>query len=294
VTTPSRVPVVDLMVSLPPAPGDETWRDQLRPLLKDPQSAEFAHPASYMFRNLPAARYAPDPLRAVLDEMDRFGVERALVGVHPDHDIARRALRDHADRFIGSYEVDPNRGTGGTQALRAAVDDLGVRAATAFTAGSFPQVPLDAPAWYPLYSTCVDLGLPLFVTVGIPGPRVPFAPQDVRRLDQVCYDFPELVVVMRHGAEPWADLAVKLMLKWPGLHYSTSAFAPRYYPKAIVDFANTRGATKVCFAGYFPMGLSYETIFEQLPSVPFRDHVWPQFLRDNALRLLGERSPRAA
>ena len=293
-TTPFGVPVVDLMVALPPAPGDETWRDQLRPLLKDPESAEFAHPASYMFRNLPSARYAPDPVGAVLDEMDRFGVERALVGVHPDHDTARRALRDHANRFIGSYEVDPTRGVAGTGALRAAVDDLGVRAATAFTAGTFPQVPLDAPAWYPLYSTCVELGVPLFVTVGIPGPRVPFGPQDVRRLDQVCYDFPELVVVMRHGAEPWADLAVKLMLKWPGLHYSTSAFAPRYYPKAIVDYANTRGATKVCFAGYFPMGLSYETIFEQLPSVPFRDHVWPHFLRDNALRLLGERSPGAA
>jgi uncharacterized protein len=292
VTSPSDVPVVDLMVALPPAAGDETWRDQLRPLLKDPESTQFAHPASYMFRNLPAARYANDPVRAVLDEMDRFGVERAMVGVHPDDDAARRALRDHADRFIGSFEVDPAGGVAGTRGLRAAVEDLGVRAVTAFTAGAFPPVPLDAPGWYPLYATCVDLGLPVFVTVGVPGPRVPFAPQDVRRLDQVCYDFPELVVVMRHGAEPWADLAVKLMLKWPGLHYSTSAFAPRYYPRAIVDYANTRGATKVCFAGYFPMGLSYETIFEQLPSVPFRDHVWPHFLRGNALRLLGEeRSP---
>ncbi len=31
--------------------------------------------------------------------------------------------------------------------------------------------------------------------------------------DQVCYDFPDLRIVMRHGAEPWQDLAVKLMLK---------------------------------------------------------------------------------
>src|ERR1700674_1739489 len=279
------------MVALPPAPGEETWRDQLRPLLKDPESAGFAHPASYMYRNLPAARSASDPLGAVLDEMDRFGVEQAMIGVQPGHDASTRALRDHADRFIGSYEVDPNGGVEGTRALRAAVDDLGVRAATAFTAGSFPQVPLDAPAWYPVYAACVDLGLPLFVTVGVPGPRVPFAPQDVRRLDRVCYDFPELVIVMRHGAEPWADLAVKLMLKWPGLHYSTSAFAPRYYPRAIVQYANTRGATRVCFAGYFPMGLSYETIFEQLPAVPFREHVWPQFLRANALRILGETPP---
>ena len=35
------------------------------------------------------------------------------------------------------------------------------------------------------------------------------------------------------------------------------------------------------------MGLSYETIFAQLPQVGFRDHVWPKFLRENAQRLFG-------
>jgi len=80
---------------------------------------------------------------------------------------------------------------------------------------------------------------------------------------------------------------VKLMLKWPNLYYSTSAFAPKYYPQAIVDYANTRGADKVLYAGYFPMGLSYEQIFGQLPDVGFRDHVWPGFLRENARRIFG-------
>ena len=100
------------------------------------------------------------------------------------------------------------------------------------------------------------------------------------------YDFPDLRFVTRHGCEPWEDLAVKLMLKWPNLHYSTSAFAPKYYPKAIIDYANTRGAEKVMYAGYFPMGLHIDTIFEQLPNVPFRDHVWSKFLRENAARVL--------
>jgi predicted TIM-barrel fold metal-dependent hydrolase len=77
------------------------------------------------------------------------------------------------------------------------------------------------------------------------------------------------------------------MLKWPGLHYSTSAFAPKYYPKDIVDFANTRGADKILYAGYFPMGLSLERIRRELPSVGFKDEVWPKFLRENALRVLG-------
>ena len=76
------------------------------------------------------------------------------------------------------------------------------------------------------------------------------------------------------------------MLKWPNLFYSTSAFAPKYYPNAIIDYANTRGAEKVLYAGYFPMGIHIDTIFEQLPYVPFRDHVWPKFLRDNAMRVL--------
>ena len=279
--------VIDLMVALPPAPGDESWRDQLRPLLKDPGSASFTHPASYLYENLPAARFADDPVRAVLDEMDRFNVERALVGVDVDHPASVRAAQAHPDRFLPSLEVNPRSGLEAVRRLRAAVEEVGVRAATAFTAGVFPQLALDEPAWFPLYAACVDLGVPLFVTLGVPGPRVPSAPQHVLALDAVCFEFPELVIVMRHGAEPWAELAVKLMLKWPGLHYSTSAFAPRYYPRPIVEYANTRGREKVCFAGYFPMGLSYETIFEQLPGVPFRDHVWPQFLRANALRLLG-------
>ena len=73
---------------------------------------------------------------------------------------------------------------------------------------------------------------------------------------------------------------------WPGLHYCTSAFAPKHYNKVIVDFANTRGADKIIYAGYFPMGLSLDRIFAELPSVPFRDHVWPRFLHENAARVL--------
>ena len=90
---------------------------------------------------------------------------------------------------------------------------------------------------------------------------------------------------MRHGAEPWEALAVKLMLKWPNLYYSTSAFAPKHYPKAIIDYANTRGADKVIYAGYFPMGLSLERIMTEMPNVGFKDEVWPKFLRENAMKV---------
>ena len=164
---------------------------------------------------------------------------------------------------------------------------IGVSDATSvFPAGTFPQVPIDDPKMYPIYATCVDLGIPIFVCAGVPGPRLKYAPQEVARIDTVMYDFPELVFITRHGCEPWEQLACKLMLKWPNLYYSTSAFAPKYYPEAVIKYANSRGADKIIYGGYFPMGLSLERIFRDMPAVPFRDEVWPKFLYQNAARVL--------
>ena len=195
--------------------------------------------------------------------MDRFGIDIGLVGLAGD--LVDRALADHP---TGSRPIS-RRSTPTTSPRRPphpqAHAERGIKAVTTFPAGCNPQVPVSDRRYYPVYQACIDLDLPIVVNAGIAGPRVPSACQDVMHFDQVCYDFPELRIVMRHGAEPWEELAVKLMLKWPGLHYMTSAFAPKYYPKAIIDYANTRGADKVMYAGYFPMGLTMERIFTELP-----------------------------
>jgi predicted TIM-barrel fold metal-dependent hydrolase len=238
-----------------------------------------------MFRDVPEPGKAADYVSLALTEMDKVGIERAMIGVGIGDKDARRALKEHSDRFFGSFEVNPNLGMEGVRALVQAYEELGIKAATAFPAGLCPQVPINDKKFYPLYAKCVELDIPICICAGVPGPRVPMAVQDVALLDEVCWFFPDLRVVTRHGCEPWTDLAVKLMLKWPNLYYSTSAFAPRHYPKAIVDYANTRGADKVMYAGYFPMGLTLERIFKELPGVPFRDEVWPKFLRENAARV---------
>jgi len=75
------------------------------------------------------------------------------------------------------------------------------------------------------------------------------------------------------------------MLKYPNLYYMTSAFAPKHYSQDIINFANTRGAEKIMYAGYFPMGLSLDRIFADMPNVPFKDNVWPKFLRENAIKV---------
>ena len=282
---PRDVKIIDLMLGIP-SPDPRPNYDFMRPLLRDKESLEaFEFPVEYMFKDVPKTGSRGDYIQYTLEEMDKYGIERALIGVDLDDKTSQQALRSHSDRFIASCSVDPNQGVEALRHIERLHGEFGIKAVSAFPAGCVPQVPINDKRFYPVYAKCVELDLPICVCVGVPGPRIPMLCQHVELIDEVMWFFPELKFVMRHGAEPWTELAVKLMLKWPNLYYSTSAFAPRYYPKAIVDYANTRGADKVMYAGYFPMGLSLERIFRDLPDVPFRDHVWPKFLRENALRV---------
>ena len=280
---PKGIGIVDTMIGFPA--NDFSQYDFIRKQLKD-GSTDLDFPVEYMFKNVPKELYGnKDPISVTLHEMDRFGVEIGLIGAGGE--VSRKALQTYPDRFVAQGGVDPNKGKEGIQDMVRQFEEFGVRSFGAFNAGFDPQVGIDDEVlMYPIYEKCVELDVPIFSCAGVPGPRLPMWPQHVERIDKVMYDFPDLVFVTRHGCEPWVDLAVKLMLKWPNLYYSTSAFAPKYYPKEIIDYANTRGADKVIYAGYFPIGLSLERIMKDMQQVAFKDEVWPKFLRENACKVL--------
>ena len=247
------------------------------------------HPAGYMFNNVPPAfDQALPPEESIAETlalMDEHNIATGLVSLSDP--MTRIALKKHPGRFIASLPVDGNEGMGAVEKIKQAVEEYDLRAVTTFPCGVLPQIPIDDKHWYPVYTKCCELKLPVFIATGVPGPRVPMKPQHVELLDEVCYDFPDLNIVMRHGGEPWTDLAIKLMLKWPNLYYSTSGFAPKYYPKAIIDYANSRGANKLIYAGYFPFGIELGRTFSELEQLQLKPEVWPKFLRGTAARLLG-------
>jgi len=282
---PADVDVVDTMIWFP-APKAAPRYEMLQGALGNHATGPASSPTSYLFGDGPTLADGCDPIASTLDEMHRFNIGLAVVDVGLDP-VGASALHRHPDRFIGSCSVDPNQGMEAVRQIVRMHREYGIRAVSLAPSACNPPVPIDDRRAYPVYAKCIELDLPVFITVGVPGPRVPMASQRVELLDEVCWFFPELRIVMRHGGEPWDELAVKLMLKWPNLYYSTSAFAPKRYPKSIIDYANTRGAGKVMFAGYYAVGLTWERIFTELDQLPLRDHVWPRFLRDNALEVLG-------
>jgi uncharacterized protein len=285
---PSDVPIIDTMLGVPSGEQKRSY-DFMRPLLRDEESLRsFEFPVQYMFKDFPKVEKQEDYITYTLKLMDRYGIERAMTGVTLDDPTANNnlAVKRHPDRFIASCGCDPNRGMEGVRDLVRAHEAFGIKSVSAFPSGNFPQIPVSDGRWYPIYAKCVELDVAFFCCMGVPGPRIPMKPQLVEQVDEICWFFPELRFVFRHGTEPWQALAVKLMLKWPNLYYSTSAFAPKHYPKEIIAYANTRGADKILYAGYFPAGLTLERIFADLPKVPFADAVWPKFLRENARRVL--------
>jgi predicted TIM-barrel fold metal-dependent hydrolase len=281
--------VVDTAVGMPKS-REEMYEFYgfIRKQTRDTESREgeggLEFPAGYMFKDVPTwdAGELDDPVAFLLAELDRHGITQAIVSV--EDEPGRRAVREHPDRFFASIGIDPNDGMDAVRKIARYASEWDLKAVGAFPAGLYPQVALNDKKFFPIYAKCIEVDVTFASTVGIPGPRIPFAPQHVEMLDEICWFFPELRFVTRHGCEPWTALAVKLMLKWPNLYYSTTAFAPKHYPTDIVDYANTRGAHKIMFSGYFPAGLTYDRQFAELPAVAFRDHVWPKFLRENAQR----------
>ncbi len=277
--------VVDLMIGFPFHNLRAVYTDTRRGL-KDAASDELKMPAGYMFKDVPGEAEESVTPEEVIDEtfsaMDKEGIEKGLFGFSETATLAKKLA---PERVYFVTEFEPNKGMEEVRRIKEIHAEHGLSAVSVFPAGSFPQVAVSDPLMYIFYALCVELDIVCISNAGIAGPRYPSSVQHVMHFDQVCYDFPELKIVMRHGAEPWEALAVKLMLKWPNLFYMPSAFAPKYYPEAIIKYGNTRGADKIMYAGYYPSGLTLERIFSEMQDVPLKPEVWPKFLRENALQV---------
>jgi predicted TIM-barrel fold metal-dependent hydrolase len=224
--------------------------------------------------------------------MDRLGVEKAILTTDPGRPSPHvlSFVKAHPRRFGLGAQLDPRRGTRQLRELQAFARSEPVVLAriTPF----YLDVPPSDAIYYPVYAKCAELALPLTINTGIPGPPAPGECQHPMHLDHVCLRFPELVLVMAHGADPWWPEAIRLMLKYRNLHLMTSAYLPKYLPAGIVHFMNTRGQEKLVFASDHP-AIPMGRCLAEARALPLRPGVLDGFLYQNARRLFfaGEGEP---
>lgn len=224
----------------------------------------------------------------LIAKMDRLGVATGVLTPGLTRDGVEGALEiadAHPGRFlVAATIVDPGRPTRNVMHLRelAAHPRLClVRVAPLFT-----QVPIDDPRHYPIYSLCEELGLPVAINVGIPGPRVRSGVQHPERLEGVLIDFPRLTIIGAHMGHPYEELLMNYMRKWDTLYLSCTAYAPKYLDAGLIRFMNTstyRG--RVLWGSddpWFPM----ERSLREARELPLEDEAMALFLGGTARRLL--------
>jgi predicted TIM-barrel fold metal-dependent hydrolase len=225
----------------------------------------------------------------LLETMDANGVERAilLASVRSPRDGSKqRALQfveAAPDRFalgVGGFDLLKPMET--VRSLEAFVRDHPV--AHALVGPSFwgdGRYPPSDAVYYPLYTKCCELDLPLCVNTGIPGPPLPAEPQHPIHLDRVCIRFPELKLCMVHGADPWWDVAIRLMLKYRNLRLMTSAWSPKRLPESLLHYMRTRGSDRILFASDFPV-LSMERCIGEAQALDLPPEILDAWLHGNA------------
>lgn len=221
----------------------------------------------------------------ILGVMDAAGVECAVLNaVEGRVDTVAEWVRRYPDRFVMSAELDPRRGMATVREIRRlhAEADLRLVRMVPFAIGLGP----DHAAYYPVYATCVELGLPVSVTCGIPGPPMPAAIQHPLLLDEVCRFFPELVVIMAHGADPWWAEAIRLMMRFPNLYLMTSDWAPKRLPSSLISYLSGRGRSKILFATGYPV-LDMARCRAQVDELGLDEATRQAYLAGNAARVLG-------
>jgi len=218
-----------------------------------------------------------------LDAMDSAGVDRSVLTV-PAHSPPASVLafcEKHPDRFSLAVVPDLRKVTRDTRELEALYRSQPVTMARITPFGV--DLPPNHRLYYYVYGKCIDLDLPVSINTGLPGPPVPGECQDPIHLDRVCYELPELKVCMAHGADPWWDVAIRLMIKYQNLVLMTSAYSPKYFPDSLIHYMNTRGRHKILFASDHPV-LTMERCLNEAAALPLRPGVLDGFLYKNAAR----------
>jgi len=233
-----------------------------------------------------------------LEKMDTAGIERSLLIAVRAGDIrmpesfevpyerVHEVCSEHPKRFSGLAGIDPFRGMSGLKDLEQAVNEYGFVGAHLYP--HWCELPPDHRKYYPYYAKCCELNIPIMMQVGhnliySRNRRLPSVARPIL-LDQVAIDFPELKLIGIHIGIPWTEEMISMCWKHENIYTAGDAYAPKYWPKSFVHYANSYGSHKVMFGTDWPVIDPIRAI-EEVDHLNLREESKTLMLRDNAIKV---------
>ncbi|WP_104090236.1 amidohydrolase family protein [Arthrobacter sp. GMC3] len=212
---------------------------------------------------------------------DPNNIEQLIAGAARNNDV-----------LIPFGSVDPRTGAEAITRAKYLAGDLGARGFKFHP--SLQGFDPSSEAFYPLWETLQDLGLPaIFHTgqngmgAGLPGGfGIKLGYSNPMLLDAVAADFPELQIIMAHPSVPWQDEANSIATHKANVFIDLSGWSPKYFPESLVKASNSVLQDKVLLGTDYPL-ITPAKWLGAFAELPLKDEVRPKILKDNAVRLLG-------
>lgn len=279
-----RIPAIDAVCAIRPpdvARENRMWRGFL---------VDKIHASEEVWEGLPVER--------LLEKMDAARIERAFLvaakagpwyattSSHTPYEAVARVIEGHPDRFHGLAGIDPTEGMEGVRKLEYAVRDLGFIGAHLYP--HWFGWPPDDRRYYPFYTKCCELDVPIQMQVGHclvyrPDIRLPSVGRLIT-LDTIACDLPELKLIGIHTGWPWVEEMISVAWKHPNVYIGSDAYAPKHWKPELVHFINSWGQDKVLFGTDFPV-IEPERAIREIDELELRPEAKRKLLRDNALRV---------
>jgi len=209
-------------------------------------------------------RFVGYTVEEFIRSMDEAGVEKAFIPSWKMFSFKRKELMwnfsveeiaelvaQAPDRLAGLCGINPFARMEGVRELERAVREYAFVGAHLHPFGY--ERPVNHRDYYPFYTKCVELDVPVVMQIGHSLEMMPNEMGRPIHLEDILLYFSELRIVAGHTGWPWVQELISLCLVYPNLYIGTTAHAPKYWDPALVQYLNTRGIGRVMWGSDWPV-----------------------------------------
>ena len=237
-------------------------------------------------------------LELFIAEMDEAGVDKGiLVGRQAGHRIVSNddiaELRDrYQDRFpVALAGINGSDVVAAVEEIERTIKGMKFKGIAVDPGWWVPPLYVDNKRIYPIYAKCAELGGVLYLTCSLmQGPDISYA--EPARIQRVANDFPTLKIVVVHGAFPFTNEMLGVMIAnsalgnlWvlPDFFQFIPGFAGAH---DWVDAANHYLSDRMLYASSYPVRPLKQSL-EEFGRFSYESDVLENLLAKNAAKLLG-------